>query len=187
LETDISIEDNVCCIDYADTWSSKQVYLLWKSKSPHCGTSDYGCEETLELHTRVARAPLPIPGIQMWVASKPKIYWILATLNNLEWMDNCQICYGSIEAISILDHLEVEEACSDIPSRYHSVQSYVPSHGWHDASFGQVNDSMEGRLVLHCEATLTEAVQILCQSDSNKGKSAHFCTYPRSFPDVAIG
>jgi hypothetical protein len=23
LETDISIEDNVCCIDYADTWSSK--------------------------------------------------------------------------------------------------------------------------------------------------------------------
>jgi len=25
-ETDPHIADNACCIDYADTWSSKQVY-----------------------------------------------------------------------------------------------------------------------------------------------------------------
>jgi len=45
---------------------------------------------------------------------------------------------------------------------------------------------MEGRLVHHCEVSSTEAVQVLCQGDSNDGYVSHFCTYPRSFPDVAI-
>ena len=59
-ETDLHIAENACCIDYADTWSSKRVHLLSKSQSPHRSTSNYGCEDTLELYTRVARVRLPI-------------------------------------------------------------------------------------------------------------------------------
>jgi len=76
-------------------------------------------------------------------------------------MDDCKVCHGSVEGISILDHLEVEEAYGHIASHYHSVQRHVPSHGWRDAGFGQAEDSMEGRLVLRCEVSLTEAFQIL--------------------------
>ena len=59
-ETDLHIAENPCCIDYADTWSPKRVYVLSKGQSSHCGTSYYGCEDTLELYTGVARARLPI-------------------------------------------------------------------------------------------------------------------------------
>jgi len=45
---------------------------------------------------------------------------------------------------------------------------------------------MEGGLVLRCEVSSTEAVLILCQSDSNDGYAAHFSTYSESFPQVAI-
>jgi len=157
-QTDLHIAENACSINYADTWSSKQVPWLSKSQSPDCGTFSYGCEDTFELHTGAARAYLPITGIHTWVASKPQIQWIPATLHNSEWMDDCQVCHGSIEAISILDPLDVKEAYSHIASRYHSVQWNVQSHGWHDTSFGQDKDSMEGRLVLRCEVSSTEAV-----------------------------
>jgi hypothetical protein len=55
-------------------------------------------------------------------------------------MDDCQVCHGSIEAILILDPLDVEEAYSHIASCYYSVQWHVQSHGWHNASFGQEED-----------------------------------------------
>jgi len=45
---------------------------------------------------------------------------------------------------------------------------------------------MEGRLVLRCEVSSTEAVQIIRSSDSIDGHASHFCTYPRFFPEVAI-
>jgi len=53
-ETDLHIAENACYIDYPGTWTSKQVHWLSKSESPYCGTSDYGCEVTLELYTVVA-------------------------------------------------------------------------------------------------------------------------------------
>jgi len=59
-EADLHIAENACCIDYADTWSSKRVHWLSKSQSPDRSTSHYGCEDTLELDTGVARARLPI-------------------------------------------------------------------------------------------------------------------------------
>jgi len=74
LETDLHMAENACCIDYAETWSSKQVYWLSKSQSPHCGTSDYRCEDTLELYTGVTRAGLLITGIHTWVATKSKMH-----------------------------------------------------------------------------------------------------------------
>jgi len=135
-ETDLHIAENACCMDYADTWSPKRVHWLSKSQSPHYSTFDYGCEDTLELYSGVARARLPITGIHTRLASKPKIRWISATIHNSGWMDDCAVCHGSIEAISILDPLDVEEAYSHIASRYHSVQWHVRSHGWRDASFG---------------------------------------------------
>jgi hypothetical protein len=53
-EIDLRIAENACCIDYADTWSPKQVHGLSKSQSPNRGTSDYGCEDTLELNIEIA-------------------------------------------------------------------------------------------------------------------------------------
>jgi len=49
-EADLLIAENACCINYANTWLPKQVHLLSKSQSPHCGTSYCGREDTLELY-----------------------------------------------------------------------------------------------------------------------------------------
>jgi len=76
-------------------------------------------------------------------------------------VDHCEVCHGGIEAISILDPVDVRDAYSHIASRNHSVQRHVRSHGRRDVSFGQEEDSMEGRLVLCCDVSSTEAVQII--------------------------
>jgi len=67
-EADLHIAENACCIAYADTWSSKRVHWLPKSQSPDRSTSNYGCEDTLEIDTGVARAHLPIVWIHPGVA-----------------------------------------------------------------------------------------------------------------------
>jgi len=135
-EADLHIAENAFCINYADTWSPKRVHWLSKSQSPHCSTSHYGCKDSLELYFGVPRARLPLTGIHPRVASKPKIHWIPATIHNSGWMDDCPVLHGSVEAISILDPLDVEEAYIYIASRYHSIQRHVRSHGWRVASFG---------------------------------------------------
>jgi len=185
-EADYHIAENAWCINYANTWSPKRVHWMSLSQSLHCSTSDYGCEDTLELYTGVAGARLLFTGIHMRVASKPKIQWIPAANNNSGWMDNSQVCHGRIEAILVLDPLDVEEAYSHIASRYYSIQWHVRSHGWRDASFGQEEDSMERRLVLRCEVSSTEDFQILRSRDSNDGHASYFRTHPRSFQPVAI-
>jgi len=121
-ETHLHIAENPCCIDYSDTWSSKRVHWLLKSYRTHRGTSDYGCEDTLELYTAVTRAGLPITGIHTWVASKSNIQWLPATLHNTRWMDHLEVGHGSIVAVPILDPVDVEEAYSHIASCSHSVQ-----------------------------------------------------------------
>jgi len=68
--------------------------------------------------------------------SKIQIYRLPATLHITRWMDDCHLCLGSIEAIPILDPVDVEEAHSHIASRYHSGQWHVWSHRWRYASFG---------------------------------------------------
>jgi len=135
-ETDLHIAENAWCIDYAHIRSSKLVNWLSKSQSPYCRTTDYGFEDTLELYTGVTWAGLPITGIHPWVASKPKIHLILATVHNSRWMDDCEVCHWSIEAIPILDPVNVQEVYSHIASWYHSVQWHVWLLGLHDASFG---------------------------------------------------
>jgi len=185
-EIDHHISENACCIDYADTWSLKQVHSLSKGQSSHCCTTHYGCEDMVELNTGVAGAGLPITGTHTGVAPKSKIHWFPATLHNSRWADHCEVCHGSSDAISILDPVDVKEAYSHIASHYHSVQRHVRSHGQRDVSFAQDEDSMGWRLVLHCEVSSTEAAQILRCSDSNDRHAAHFWTYPRSSSEVAI-
>jgi len=185
-EADLHIAENGCCMKYADTWSPKRVLSLSKSQSPHCGTSDYGCEDTLELYTVVARARLPLMGIHSHVASKPKIRWIPAIISNSGWMDDCQECHGSVEPISMLDALDGDLSYSHIAWCYHHVQHDIRSHGWCDASFAQEEDSIEGRLALCCDVSLAEAFQILHWSDSNDKHASNFRTHPWSFPEVAM-
>jgi len=185
-EADLHIAENACCINNANTWSPERVHWLSQSQSLHCSTSDFGCEDRLGLYIGVARARLSFTGIHTRVASNPKIQRILAVIHNSGWMDDSQVCHGSIEAISVLDPMDVEEANSHIATRYHSIKWHVRSHRWRDASFGQEEDSMERRLVLRCEVSSTEAFQILRQSDSNDGHDLYFRTHPRSFQEVAI-
>jgi len=135
-EADLHIAENACCIDYADTWSSKRVYSLSKSQSLHCCTSDYGCKDTLELYSGVTWADLSITRIHMWVASKPEIHGITVIVYNSGWVDGCDVCHGSIEAIAILQPVDVQEAYSHIASPYQSLQWRVWTHRGRDSSFG---------------------------------------------------
>ena len=72
---------------------------------------------------------LPFTRIYTRLPPKSKIYWIPARFHNSRWMDDYEVCHGSIDAISILDPLGVEQAYSHIPSRHHSIQWHVRSHG----------------------------------------------------------
>jgi len=74
-EIDLHIAENACCINYTDTWSSKQVHRLSKSYSPHRSSTHDGCEDMLELNTGVGRVCLPIVGIHTWVAPRSKIHF----------------------------------------------------------------------------------------------------------------
>jgi len=183
---DLHIAENACGIDYADTWSSERIHWLSKSQSSSRGTTDYGFEDTLKLSCGVAQAWQLIRVIHSWVAPKSKIHWLPATFNTSRGMDHCEVCHGSIEAIWIYDPVDVKEAYRHIVPRHHSVQWHVQLHEWCDVSFGYEEDSMEGRVVLPCEVSSTEAVQILHWSHSYHGYTSRFCAYPQSFSEVVI-
>jgi len=184
--TNIQIAENACSIDCAETWSPNRVHWLSKSQSPLCSTTDYGFEDTLELNTGVSQGRQQNTAIHTRVAPKSKIQWIPATFHNSRWIAHCEVCHWSLEAISILDPVDVPEAYSHIASYHHSIQWDVKSQGWRDASFGQEEDSMEGRLVLHSEVSSTEDVWILRWGDSNDGHASCFCASVSSFLEVAI-
>ena len=135
-EIDLHIAENACCMDYADTWSSERVHWLLKCQSSHRDTTHSGCEDTVEHNTGVGQSRLQITGIHMRVAEQSKIHWSPATFHNSKWVDHCEVCHGSIDAISILDPAEVKEAYSQIASHYHNVQRHVRSHGRRDTRFG---------------------------------------------------
>jgi len=126
-ETDLHIAENASCIDYADTWSSKQVHWLSKIQSPDCSTTHYECEYMLALNTGVARARLPITWMYTWVAQEPKIQRLLASLYNTGWVDHCQVCHGCFMVILVLDTVDVETAYRYSASHYHCLQQHVRS------------------------------------------------------------
>jgi len=134
-ETDFHKTGNACCIDYSDTWLSKRVHWLWKGQGPyHCSTHN-GCGDTLQFDSGVAQARLPITWIHTRVAQKPKIQWLLATLHNTGWVDNCQVCHRGFMAIPVLDPVHVETAYRYSALHPHCLPWNVWSHGWRDASF----------------------------------------------------
>jgi len=129
-ESKLHISENACCIDYADTLSSKQVHWLSNIYSPHCTTTRYGCQDMLEVNIGVAWARLPITRILPRVALESQIQRIPTPLHNTGWMDHCQVCDGCFEGIQILDTVDFIEAYGYIASYYHSIEWHVQSYGW---------------------------------------------------------
>jgi len=186
-ETDCHIAENASCIDYADTWSSKQVQWLSRSQSPHRITSSrYGSEAMLELDAAVAQACLPITWIHAGVASEPTIQLLPATPHHTGWVNNFQECHGGFRAIPVLDPVDVKTAYLYSSSPHHCLQWHVQSHGWPDGSLGQEEYTMERRLIPLCEVCAAEAPQILYRSDYNNWYAGCFGPYPWSFPEVPI-
>jgi len=185
-EPDLHRAENACCIDYTDTWSSKRVHWLSKSQSLDCSITHYGWEDTLELDTGVARPRLLIRWIHTQVASKSIIQRLPATLHNTGRVDHCQVCHGGFTAIPVLDPVDVEKAYYYSASHHYRLKWHVWSHGWHDASFGQEEDTMEGRFILCSDVCVAKAVQILYWSDSNDRYASDFGTDPCSFAEAAI-
>jgi len=120
-DTDLNIAKNACCIDYADTWSSKWLLWLSESQSTYRGTTYYGCEGKVEFNTRIAWAGLPIARIHPPVAEESKIQWIMVTFHNTGWMDCRQVCLGSVKAILLQDAVDVEVAYGHSASRRHCI------------------------------------------------------------------
>jgi hypothetical protein len=90
--------------------------------------------------------------------------YLLIYLPTRPYTDVClynyyQICHGCIGAIPILDNVDIAEAYSQIESRYHSIVQHGLSQGWHNASIGQEEDTMEG-ILNRSEVRLTEAAEI---------------------------
>jgi hypothetical protein len=67
-DTDLHIAENACYIDYTDTCLSKRVHWLSNSQCLDCSTTHYGCKETSQLNTAVARVHLLIMLIYMHVS-----------------------------------------------------------------------------------------------------------------------
>jgi hypothetical protein len=117
-ETDLQLTENACWIDYPNRWSSERVHWLSIRECPHCSTTDHGCENMMEFDIGVARAGLLITGIDTHMASKSKTQWIPASVHNSGRKDHCKVCDGCVDAIPILDPVDVKEAYSHIASRY---------------------------------------------------------------------
>ena len=132
--------------------------------------------------------PSVVPGDLYTIAlTRPRVTCRrYTTLQNSGLLDHCKVCHGSVKAMLILDTVDVQEACSHIASRHHSVQWHVRSHGWCDASFGYDQHWVQRRFVLCCEVSSTEGLQIIHWSDSNDGQAPHFGTYPHYVRDVII-
>jgi len=185
-ETNIHKAENACVIDYADSWSSKRVNWLLKSQSTNCSTTCYGCENTVELDSGVASASQPISRIHPRVASTFKIQHIAATAHNTGWIAHGQVHHECFEAIPVLDPVDVKKVYGCYTSYHHYLQWHVRSHGWCYVSFGYEEDTMEGWLILCCEGSAPQSVQILCRSHSNSRAASHLTAYPWLFPEVAI-
>jgi hypothetical protein len=59
-ETDHHIAENACGIISTDIWSSKRVHSVSKIQNLDRNTTNYGCDNGLELNTGVAQPCLPI-------------------------------------------------------------------------------------------------------------------------------
>jgi hypothetical protein len=184
-ETDCYIAENACCIDYADTCSLKRVHCLSKRASLHRWSTYYWCEDTFDLDPWVACASQLIMRIHPLVAPKSTIEWLPATLHNTAAMDHCEVRHGRFDLIVIIDPVKVDEVYAQIASCDHSLQCHVWSYGWRYGTSGYEPHSMQGRLVLHHDDWVAEAIQMFCWSDSKDTYDSHVLTYPWLWLEVA--
>jgi len=161
-ETDLHIAENGCCIDYTDTESSKQDNWLSNSQCLYRDTTYYACEDTFPFDTGADWASQPIVRIHSLVASESALWWLLATIHNMGWIDHRQLCFESFVVIPTLDPVDVEEVYSYIASCNHCLKWHVQSSGWWYVNFCYNENLKEGRLVLHREVCATEGFQISC-------------------------
>jgi len=63
-ETNLHIAENACCVDYADTWSSKWVDWLSRGENTTSSTSYYGSGNMVEFSSEVAWVSITITRIQ---------------------------------------------------------------------------------------------------------------------------
>jgi len=92
-ETDLHTAENACCIDYADTWSSKQVHSLFQRHSVNSSTTCCGFEDTVVFDTGVASACPLFTRIHLSVAQESNIQRLLVTRDKTGWMDHHE-CYA---------------------------------------------------------------------------------------------
>ena len=135
-ETNLHITENACCVDYADTWSSKQVHWLSNGQCMNCSTTYSGCENTVAFETALGWVSLQITRIHLWVAEHSQIQRLPATLHNTGWLDDRQVWYSSFEAIPILDPVDFETAYTYSAQCHHGLQWPVQWYGWDLVSFG---------------------------------------------------
>jgi len=108
------------------------------------------------------------------------------TVHHTRWVDYNQICQGGFTAILVLNPMDAETAYLNSASRHYCLQWHVWSHGWHDASFGQEKDTVEGRFILHGVVRAANVGQILCWSYSNHRYASPIGTHSWLFPEAAI-
>ena len=135
LVTELDNAENACCIDYSATWLSKRVYWLSKCESTYRSTTYDGTGNMVESDTGVASASLPIMRIHPAVAQESKVQWLPATLYNTGWMDHCEVRHESVEAIPILDPLDLAMAYSDSASHHRCLQWHARLYGRRFANF----------------------------------------------------
>jgi len=87
-ETDHIKAANACCINNADTVSSKQVHWLTNSLTTNHSTTYHGCNDRVQFDSSVAWGRLPIARIHLQVAPEDKTHYFLAHHHNVGWMDS---------------------------------------------------------------------------------------------------
>jgi len=129
-EPDLDRPENGCHNGYVDTWSSKRVHSLSHSQSVHCSTPSYRCEDTGEFESGVAWVRQPITRIHPCMAPESTMQWFPATLHNTGGTNQCQAYYGWLEAIPLVDPVDVETAYGNSVSDYRYQQWPVQWYGW---------------------------------------------------------
>jgi len=120
-ETDHHIAANASCVHYVDTWSSKRVCWLSKTQSTNRKSFYCGCENMVEFKNGVAWASLLITRIHLQVAEAFEIQRLPVTLHNRGCMDNRHVHHGNVNAIPILDSVDVEKTYSRTATCYHHL------------------------------------------------------------------
>jgi hypothetical protein len=81
-ETDLYIAENARCIEFTDTWSSKEVHWLSENRSKNFRRSNYCRQVMAEFDTGVVWTRVRFPRKHPRVAQESKIQRLLAIIHN---------------------------------------------------------------------------------------------------------